>query len=174
MATPGFFAVVKDDKAQKLYFRRVSSPRDSGHEVYWLEDKAVAALGAAVDVIIYGDLVALPAALKGETTYALDYKAAVVVPPVVVPPAPTASVKAKAPTITGKKVSDAIPVADIFDFTNSTAADYTITANPAASADLTTTPGSVVLAATGDVNIIATNTKDKTITATAAITGVTA
>lgn len=154
----GFFEVRDFPAQRQVVFRRISGPRDTVYAVVWLGDAALAKL-TAVSNMPFADLVSYDAAVISEVFYTQDYK----------PLPPPVSVKANAAP-TGKKVGDKVTVASLFTFTSSTEPDYTITAAPAASADLTTTAGSVEFKAPGDVTITATNKKDPTVTASVKIT----
>ncbi|EHQ9605912.1 hypothetical protein KS527_004677 [Salmonella enterica] len=72
--------------------------------------------------------------------------------------APKATITAKTPPA-GKASGDTVAAGDLFTFGNSTDADYTYVADPAASADVTN-PKSIKLSATGNVKITATNKVD--------------
>jgi hypothetical protein len=87
------------------------------------------------------------------------------------PPAPAPTIVKKA-DVTGKYVTEKVPFASLFTVTGSTAADYTYTATPGASASINATTGEVTLNAAGNVAIKATHKTTPTVTATANITGV--
>lgn len=144
-----FFEVKDIPELKVIRFRRLSGPKDSAGNVVYIDDAKLTGAGVtAIKTIPFSDKITVPTGLENSVLYEISYKAP---PPQVLPTTPP----------TGKKVGDAVTVASLFGFTDSQEADYTITADPAASADLTTTPGSVILKATGNVKITA---QHKTVT----------